>query len=229
MSDSPLTGRHLAKVVLTRFVGAIIFLVALFFLPAGTWNYWQAWIYIVVLLVPAAFILAYLLKNDPALLERRMRTREPEAQQAFIVRLSFIWFFLEFLIPGFDHRFGWSQVPALVAIAADVLVFLGYLFVCLVFRENSYASRVVEVESEQRVISSGPYSIVRHPMYLGVIVMYLFTPLALGSYWAIIPSLSIVPILVARIRNEEAVLVKGLRGYAEYEHKIPYRLIPGVW
>jgi protein-S-isoprenylcysteine O-methyltransferase Ste14 len=114
-------------------------------------------------------------------------------------------------------------------IAADVLVFIGYIMVFLVFRENTYASRVVEVEQEQKVISSGPYSIVRHPMYLGTVVMYMFTPLALGSWWALIPAILIVPILLIRIRNEEAVLIKQLKGYQEYTQKVRYRLIPGVW
>jgi protein-S-isoprenylcysteine O-methyltransferase Ste14 len=217
------------RIVYVRFVGAILFLAAVFFLPAGTLNYWEGWAYIIVLLVPAAFVLDYLLKNDPALLERRMRTREPDAQQALIVRISWIWFLLEFLIPGFDHRFGWSHLPALFVIASDVFVLLGYIFVALVFRENSYASRVVEVEREQHLISTGPYAIVRHPMYLGVIIMYLFTPLALGSYWAMIPSLSIIPILVARIRNEELVLLRELEGYGEYVQKVRRRLLPGLW
>jgi protein-S-isoprenylcysteine O-methyltransferase Ste14 len=229
MSDISLSRGHLMKVVFTRFAGAILLLVATFFLPAGTWDYWQAWAYLAVLLVPLVFVLSYLLRNDPALLERRMRTREPEAQQALIIRLSFVWFLLEFLIPGFDKRLGWSHVPTSVVVAADALVFLGYLFVFFVFRENSYASRVVEVESDQRVISSGPYSIVRHPMYLGVCVMYLLTPLALASYWAIIPALSIIPVLVARIRNEEMVLLQALKGYAEYRQLVRYRLLPGVW
>jgi protein-S-isoprenylcysteine O-methyltransferase Ste14 len=229
MNNRKFSRGDLMKAVAVRFLGAIVVLAAVFFLPAGTWNYWQGWVYMAVLLVPAAFVLAYFRRNDPALLERRMRTREREPQQKLIIQLSLVWFFLVFLIPGFDRRFGWSSVPAAVVIAADVLVFLGYALVCLVFRENSYASRIVEVEKEQRVISSGPYALIRHPMYAGVIVMYMFTPLALGSYWAMIPAPLIIPILVARIRNEEGVLLRELRGYADYVQKVRYRLIPGAW
>jgi protein-S-isoprenylcysteine O-methyltransferase Ste14 len=219
----------LIKTVSVRWLGFVIVLVALFFLPAGTFDYWEAWVYMLVLLVPAVVVLFYLLRKDPALVERRMRTREREALQRLVVLLSYLWFVLVFLIPGFDRRFGWSDVPLGVVIAADVLVFVGYLIVFLVLRENSYASRVVDVEREQKVVSTGPYSVVRHPMYMGVIVMYLMTPLALGSYWALIPAPLIIPILVARIRNEEQVLAKELPGYSGYMQKVIYRLIPGIW
>jgi protein-S-isoprenylcysteine O-methyltransferase Ste14 len=229
MQNSQLSRGDLMKMVVVRWVGATLFLVAIFFLPAGTWNYWQAWAYIVVMVVPAGFALAFLMKKDPALLERRMRTREREPQQRLIIGLSLVWFILVFLMPGFDRRFGWSNVPAWAVIAADVLIFVAYVFICRVFWENRYASRVVEVEQGQKVISSGPYALIRHPMYAGIIPMYLLTPLALGSYWVLIPALLIVPILVARIRNEEAVLVRELNGYAEYMQKVRYRLIPGMW
>jgi len=219
----------LIKTVSVRWLGFVIVLVALFFLPAGTFDYWEAWVYMLVLLVPAVAVLFYLLRKDPALVERRMRTREREAPQRLVILLSYLWFVLVFLIQGFDRRFGWSDVPLGVVIAADVLVFVGYLIVFLVLRENSYASRVVDVEREQKVISTGPYSVVRHPMYMGVIVMYVMTPLALGSYWALIPAPLIIPILVARIRNEEQVLARELPGYSGYMQKVIYRLIPRVW
>ena len=117
------------------------------------------------------------------------------------------------MLPGLDYRFGWSDVPVAVVIAADALVFLGYSVIFLVFKENRYASRIIEVEQEQKVITTGVYAVVRHPMYLGVCVMYIFSPLALGSYWAMIPALLIIPLLMARIRNEESVLAKELKGY----------------
>ena len=229
MTNGQLAPAEVTKIAITRFGAAFVVIGAMFFLPAGTINYWEGWVYIAVLFVPVVFVLRYLLKHDPALLERRMRTRETEAPQRLVILLSLVWFFLVFLIPGFDHRFGWSDIPAGLVIAADVLVLLGYLWIFFVFKENSYASRVVEVSQEQKVISSGPYAIVRHPMYLGVIVMYLFTPLALGSYWAFIPAPLIIPILVIRIRNEEDVLRRELKGYSDYIKKIRYRLIPGVW
>jgi protein-S-isoprenylcysteine O-methyltransferase Ste14 len=229
MSEGHFSRGDLAKMIVPRLGGAVVVLVAVFFLPAGTFDYWEAWVYIALLMVPAVFLMGYLARNDPALMERRTRMKERELQQRRIISLSFVWFLAMFLLPGFDRRFEWSDVPVWLVIAADLLIALGYLLVALVYRENTYASRVVEVEKGQTVISTGPYAIVRHPMYLGVIGMYFFTPLALGSYWALIPALAIFPILVARIRNEEAVLARDLPGYAEYMQKVRWRLIPGVW
>jgi protein-S-isoprenylcysteine O-methyltransferase Ste14 len=173
--------------------------------------------------------MTYMFKNEPDLLERRMKMKEPEKEQNLIVRLSLIPFIIAFLIPGFDYRFGWSDVPIAVVVISEILVLLGYGIFFMVMRENRYASRVVQVEQEQQVISSGPYAIVRHPMYLGAIVMYLFSPLALGSYWALIPASFIVPVFVARLLNEENVLMRDLKGYREYMQKTRRRLIPGVW
>jgi len=229
MDDKHFSQSELIKKVFARLLIMIPLMLAMFFLPAGTFAYWEAWLYLAVLLVPMFFALIYLLKNDPELLERRMRMREKEASQKLIVKLASLYYFLIFLIPGFDKRFGWSNVPVGVVIIADVLVLLGYGIFFLVLRQNRYASRIIEVERGQEVISSGPYAIVRHPMYLGVSLMYIFSSLALGSYWAVIPSLLIIPLLVVRIRNEESVLGKELKGYKEYIQKTKYRLIPGIW
>jgi protein-S-isoprenylcysteine O-methyltransferase Ste14 len=204
-------------------------LLAVFFIPAGTLDYWEAWVYLGVLLIPLAFVVGYFLKNNPEFLEGRMEVREREHAQRRIIGLSFFWFVLTFMLPGLDRRFGWSDVPLPVVIAADLLVLLGYGLIVLVFRENQYASRTVQVEQGQQVISSGPYALVRHPMYLGAMLMYLASPLALGSYWALLPALLIIPILVARIANEEKVLERDLNGYREYKQKIRYRLLPGIW
>jgi protein-S-isoprenylcysteine O-methyltransferase Ste14 len=229
MDDKQLSQSELIKMVFVRLLIVIPLLLAMFFLPAGTFAYWEAWLYLTVLLIPMVLVLIYLLRNDPALLARRMRMREKEASQKLIVKLGSLYYLLIFLIPGFDKRFGWSNVPVVVVIVADVLVLLGYGMFFLVLRENRYASRIIEVEQGQEVISSGPYAIVRHPMYLGVSLMYILSPLALGSYWATIPSLLIIPLLVARIRNEESVLGRELKGYKEYMQKTTYRLIPGIW
>jgi protein-S-isoprenylcysteine O-methyltransferase Ste14 len=221
--------RRLTRLVASRVAIFVAVLCGILFLPAGTLAYWQAWVYLGILLVPMSFMLLYLLRNDPALLERRMRMREREPEQKLIVKLSYLVFLAVFLLPGFDRRFGWSHVPVAVVVAADLLVLLGYGLFALVLRENSYASRVIEVEQGQQVISSGPYAIVRHPMYLGTGTMYLMTPLALGSYWALFPALLLIPVLVVRIRNEEQVLADGLPGYREYMKKTRYRLVPGIW
>lgn len=201
----------------------------IFFIPAGTLDYWEAWVYCIVLLVPFLFVLTYLLSKDPELLARRIRHNEKESAQRRIIGASGVIFFIGFLIPGLDHRYGWSEIPAGAVLGADVLVILGYVLVFLVFKENPFASRVVEVEPDQKVISTGPYSLVRHPMYLGTSIMWLATPVALGSYWAL-PVFLILPIvLVYRIRNEEEVLLRELPGYREYTQNVRYRLIPGIW
>jgi len=229
MSNSQLPRGELIKMVSARFLIVIPLLLAMFFLPAGTFAYWEGWVYLAILLIPMFLVLIYLLKNDPELLERRMRMREKETEQKLIIKISYVYFLLVFLLPGFDKRFEWSNVPVAVVIVADILVLLGYGMFFLVLRENRYASRIIEVEQEQKVISSGPYAIVRHPMYLGVLLMYILSPLALGSYWVMVPSLLIIPLLVARIRNEESVLRRELKGYQEYSQKTKYRLIPGIW
>lgn len=220
---------HLLGQVAVRLLAGIPVLMLLLFLPAGTWNYWQAWVYLAVLFTPMLFALVYMLKVAPDLLERRMRAREKESVQKGIITVSLVYFLVVFMLPGLDQRFGWSDVPTAVIIAADLIVLLGYGIVLLVFRENRYASRVVEVEQEQSVISSGPYSIVRHPMYVGMLLMYISSPLALGSWWALLPALLMIPILMARIRNEEIVLVRDLPGYTAYMQQVKYRLLPGVW
>ena len=140
-----------------------------------------------------------------------------------------LFFFAAFLIPGFDKRFGWSSVPLEVIIIADAIVVGGYLLFVIVLRENRYASRIIEVEKKQKVITTGPYAFVRHPMYSGVLLMYGFSPLALGSYWGMIPNALLILLIVARIRNEEKVLKQELEGYREYTQKVKYRLVPGIW
>jgi protein-S-isoprenylcysteine O-methyltransferase Ste14 len=158
-----------------------------------------------------------------------MKLNEKEVEQKTIIKLSLIPFLLAFILPGIDKRLGWSNVPMGIVAVAEIFVLLGYMIFFLVLKENQFASRVIEVEKGQKVIQTGPYRFVRHPMYLGAIVMYVASPVALGSYWALIPAIFIIPILVARIMNEESVLTKELEGYSEYKLKTKYRLIPGVW
>ncbi len=199
------------------------------FVPAGTLDYWQGWMYLATVMVPALIVVSYFLVTDPEFLKRRLRTREKEARQRLVIRLALILFVIGFILPGLDHRFGWSPVPPEISVAADGIVLIGYLFVFEVFRENSYAGRTVQVDKGQKVVTTGLYSIIRHPMYLGQLALYLATPLALGSYIALIPFLFDIPIIVLRIRNEEEVLRRELPGYPEYCEKTRYRLVPLVW
>ena len=220
---------NLRMMALVRLVGGVIVIAAMFFLAAGTFRYWQAWIYMLVLFVPLFLFAAYLFLRNPALLERRMRTREVEPEQRRIIALSTTVLLAAFIIPGLDRRFGWSSVPTWLVLVSDAIVLLSYILFMLVLRENEFAGRTVEVEQRQRVIASGPYSRVRHPMYLAVLLMYGFSPLALGSFWAMIIVAILPGVLIARIVNEEKVLLRDLEGYAEYCKAVHYRLIPGIW
>lgn len=220
--------KSLKKAVIVRFAAAFLILGLMFFLPAWTFKYWQAWVYMLILLVPMFIMVRYLYKHDPELLERRMRMKERTTQK-LVIALSFLFFLPAFIIPGFDVRFGWSNVPLIVVIVADIVVLFGYLMFALVLKTNSYASRVIEVEKGQKVITTGPYAIIRHPMYLALLIFYAFSPLALGSYWAMIPVVLLIILLVARIKGEEKELLKNLEGYKEYVMKTKYRLLPGIW
>ncbi|VVC02302.1 Phospholipid methyltransferase [uncultured archaeon] len=211
------------------FVAALLAVAAFLFLPAGTLDYWQAWAYMAVIFLPAFFVIFYFLKSDPGFIERRMQYKEKEAKQKTIVKAASILFLIGFIVPGLDRRFGWSHLPAESAIAADIIVFLGYLLCIWVFKENRYASRTVRVEKGQTVVSTGPYAMVRHPMYLGSIALYLATPIALGSYLALpFFALSAIAILF-RILDEERLLKDKLPGYAAYCKKTRYRLVPYIW
>lgn len=215
--------------VLIRLVLAIIVLGLIFFLPAGSIKFWEAWVYMGILFIPMIFVLIYLLKKDPELLERRMKMKEKEEPQKVFIKLSLLVFFIAFIIPGFDYRFEWSKVPFIVIIIADLFIFIGYLLFFLVLKENTYASRIIEVEKGQKVISTGPYAIIRHPMYVAVLMMYVLSPLALGSYWAVLAVLPLPVLVIFRIKSEEKILIDKLPGYREYTQKVKYRLIPYIW
>ena len=227
MSKESLTKANITNII--RLVFGIPIIGALLFWPAGTFDYWQAWAWAAALFIPMLISFIYLAKRDPALLERRSRLTETRTAQKWIIGLSSIYFIIIFILPGFDKRFGWSSVPVWLVLLADLGVLAGYGLYIWVLRTNSFASRVIEVEQGQKVISTGPYALVRHPMYLGMILLMIATPLALGSYWAFVPSLALIPILAARAKNEEELLVNELAGYREYTQKVRSRLFPGIW
>ena len=219
----------LIKMIIIRFLFFPISLGLLILLPAGTFDYWQVYVYFGILVVPMTFVVFYFLKKDPKFLERRTRAKEKEKQQILISILSTLVFLGGFIITGLDHRFTWSNVPIYITISADIIILLGYLIIFFVFKQNSYASNIIEVNESQKIISTGFYGIVRHPMYIGVLIMFIPTPIALGSYWGLIP-FAILPVSLAlRILNEEKVLYDNLNGYKEYCQKTRYRLIPFIW
>lgn len=215
--------------VLSRLIAGIVMFALLFFLPAGTWRYWQGWMYIAVLIIPMFFVMTYFMKHDPALLERRAHMHEERKEQRWIVLIFGVSFIIAYLLPGYDVRYGWSKMPAWVSIFAAVVMFLSYLLVFRTMQVNSYLSRVVEVAEGQKVVDTDVYGIVRHPMYVGVVVLFLVSPIVLGSWWAVIPALSVIPLIVARIKDEEVALERDLPGYREYKQIVKYRLIPFVW
>ena len=229
MSTESVNMKELTRRAYLAIAGAVVVFGALFFLPAGTLDYWQAWAYLGVVMVPMLFVLVYLLRRDPQLLARRLQMRERERTQKGVIGFAMIFMLAAFILPGFDRRWGWSAMPWWVVVAADLVVLLGYAIIFRVFRENQFTSRTIQVEQGQQVISTGPYAVVRHPMYVGVLVFYVASPIALGSWWAFLPALTFIPILVVRILNEEQVLERDLPGYREYKQKTKYRLLPGIW
>jgi len=212
-----------------------IFLLAMgimLFLPAWTLNYWQAWVFLAVYFAASILITIYLMKNDQRLLERRMRGgpwAEKEAVQKVIMLFAMIGFVALLVVPAFDRRFAWSQMPNGIAIAGDALVVLGWYAIYRVFRENSFTSATIELAKDQNVISSGPYSLVRHPMYTGTLAMLVGIPIALGSWWGLVAFGVMMLALIWRIFDEERFLVRNLTGYAVYKEKVRYRLIPYLW
>lgn len=204
----------------------------LLFAPAGTVHYWQAWVYLSIFIGASALSTYYLMRHDPALLERRMRggpVAEKLPAQKFIMLCTSIGFIALLVVPALDRRFGWSAVPLGVVVVGDVLVAIGLYLIFLVYRENTFTSAIIEVAKDQKVISSGPYAIVRHPMYASASLYLLGTPLALGSYWGFVPIAAMMPFLIWRLFDEERFLAANLTGYAEYRKRVRHRLVPFVW
>jgi protein-S-isoprenylcysteine O-methyltransferase Ste14 len=217
---------------LRGFATLVIALGILIFLPAWTFDYPQGWIYWSIFFMSSLWGTLYLLKKDPALISRRLKSgpkAEKEKSQKIIQAFSSILTILTLGFSSLDHRFGWSYVPFYISVITYMLVLVGYLIVFFVFRENSYAASVVEVSSGQKVITTGPYSIIRHPLYSGTIMMYVFSPLALGSYWGLIFSSCLFINVTVRLVHEEKFLIKNLPGYSDYMQNVRWRLIPYIW
>jgi protein-S-isoprenylcysteine O-methyltransferase Ste14 len=226
-----MNGKLVARVV-WQFLMFPVVVGAALFLPAGTFDYWQAWAFAGVFFACTLAITVWMAVADPELLERRMSAgpaAEREPAQKVIMALAFVAFAGVAVVPALDRRFGWSTVPAWVAILGDVLVALSYVGFYFVFRENSYGAATIQVAEGQRVISTGPYAAVRHPMYAGALVLLFAMPLALGSWWGLVASAATVPVLAWRIVDEERFLSENLPGYTDYRQRVRYRLVPGVW
>ena len=213
---------------------AILFLVmaSLLFLPARTFAYWQAWVFLAVYFSASIAISLYLITSDPALLARRMSGgpfAEKEPAQRVIMSITSLAFVGLLVLPAIGHRLRWSELSPGAALAGDVLVLLGWLGIFFVFKENSFSSATIELASDQRVISTGPYAWMRHPMYAAALVMLLGIPIALGSSWGVLIVVAMLPVLIWRLLDEERFLVRNLPGYAEYQRRVRYRLLPPIW
>ena len=214
---------------LIKYVMGFVLVGALLFLPAWTLCYPGAWLFIGLLFIPMLIMGVVLFIKSPTLLEKRLNNKEKEKTQKGVIALSGLMFPVGFIVSALDFRFGWSYVPLWLTVVSSVLFLVGYGMYAEVMRENAYLSRTVEVQKDQKVISTGLYGVVRHPMYLATLFMFLPLPLILGSLWGLIPFALYPVVMLIRITNEEKILTDALDGYAEYKTKVKYRLIPFIW
>ena len=223
--------KTIPKLLVFALVELVVFGLMLF-LPAGTFNYWQAWVFLVVVAFSAWIPIIYLLRTNPVALQRRMRggpTAEARMAQKVVIAVLYLSLAAMVVVSALDHRFGWSPVPTAICLVGDVLVAVGLGVVALVIIQNSYAAATVQVEAGQTVVSTGLYGLVRHPMYTGNMIMMVGIPLALGSYWGLVFVVPGLIVLASRIRDEEKLLQRDLDGYREYTQKVRYRLVPCMW
>ncbi len=214
---------------LIKFVMGILIIGVLLFLSAGTFDYWQAWLLIAILFIPMFFAGIVMMLKSPELLQKRLNANEKESEQKKVIALSGGMFLAAFIVAGLNIRFGWFILPAWISYVAVCIFLFAYILYAEVLRENMYLSRTVEVQENQKVIDTGLYGIVRHPMYMATLFLFLSMPLVLGSVFSFLILLLYIPIIRKRIKNEEKVLEQGLQGYPEYEKKVKYRIIPYIW
>ena len=213
----------------TKFLAGLLLVGLLLFLPAGTFAFWQAWLLIFILFVPMFIAGLIMMKKSPDLLRKRLNAKEEQTEQKTVILLSGLMFLAAFIAAGLNFRFGWIILPGAVSFAAAIVFLLAYVLYAEVMRENAYLSRTVEVQENQKVIDTGLYGIVRHPMYMSTLLLFLAMPLVLGSIISFAIMLAYIPIISKRIRNEEQVLEEGLEGYKEYKQRVRYKVIPFVW
>ncbi|MBQ9209486.1 MAG: isoprenylcysteine carboxylmethyltransferase family protein [Oscillospiraceae bacterium] len=222
--DAKLFGQAIGK-----FAAGLLLVGLLLFLPAGSFAYWQGWLLMGILFVPMFAAGLIMMKKSPELLRKRLSAREEQSEQKTVILLSGLMFLAAFIIAGLNYRFGWIPLPGWVSYAGAVIFLGAYALYAEVLRENAYLSRTVEVQENQKVIDTGLYGIVRHPMYMSTLLLFLAMPLVLGSVISFAVMLSYIPIIAKRIGNEEKVLEEGLSGYREYKNRVRYRVIPFVW
>lgn len=222
--DAKLFGQAIGK-----FAAGLLLVGLLLFLPAGSFAYWQGWLLMGILFVPMFAAGLIMMKKSPELLRKRLSAREEQSEQKTVILLSGLMFLAAFVIAGLNYRFGWIPLPGWVSYAGAVIFLGAYALYAEVLRENAYLSRTVEVQENQKVIDTGLYGIVRHPMYMSTLLLFLAMPLVLGSVISFAVMLSYIPIIAKRIGNEEKVLEEGLSGYREYKNRIRYKVIPFVW
>ena len=221
-------GKLFVKAISRVTAGALL-VALLIFVPAGTINYRNGWLLMAILFIPMFCAGMYMIFKRPDLLRKRLNMKEKEMEQREVVAMSAVMFIASFVVAGLNYRFGWITMPEWSVIAAAVLFLAGYAMYGEVIRENEYLSRTIEVQEGQKVVDTGLYGIVRHPMYAATLLMFLAMPLVLGSPVSFLISILYIPIIAKRIKNEEKVLVEGLEGYAEYREHVRYRLIPCIW
>lgn len=214
---------------LAKFFFGLILMGLILFLPAGSFKFWQGWLLIGILFVPMFAAGLILMKKNPELLRKRLNAKEDEKEQKIVILLSGIMFLAAFVVAGLNFRFGWIVLPMWVSYVSAAVFLVAYALYAEVLRENEYLSRTIEVQKDQKVVDTGLYGVVRHPMYMSTLLLFLAMPMVLGSVISFAIMLAYIPIIVMRIRNEEKVLAKGLPGYEEYMKKVKYRIIPFIW
>jgi len=212
-----------------KYVMGVLTVGVLLFLPAGTFDYWQAWLLIAILFIPMFFAGIVMMLKNPELLQKRLSAKEGEAEQKQVIALSGIMFLASFIVAGLNIRFGWLILPTWISYVAALIFLLAYVLYSEVLRENVYLSRIVEVQKNQKVIDTGLYGFVRHPMYMATLFLFLSMPLVLGSVFSFLILLLYIPIIRKRIKNEEKVLEQGLKGYLKYKKKEKYKIVPYIW
>ena len=219
----------LIKSAIIKYISGLLLVGLLLFIPAGTFTYWQAWLLISILFIPMLILGLILIIFNPDLLNKRLNAREEQNEQKIVIILSILMFLASFIIAGLNFRFNWIILPPLISYISSIVFLLAYGLYGEVLRENAYLSRTIEIQENQKIIDTGLYGIIRHPMYMSTLFLFLTMPLVLGSILSFIIMLMYIPIIAIRIQNEELVLEKGLEGYTEYKKKVIYKVIPFIW